>query len=231
MGSDIGIIIPCEFHEVRNKRKAEAYLRRVANSLQDTLKIKGVVTLMNDDYCDGTPLKEAWPDYLPEIWVPTYDATIYLADGFWYMFNGFRYHQLVYPPGTQWLRYDIFDIVRALGQNEAWYCSEYDIDDSVGIENYTLESWLAKAKNSDDGITEYDVTALIREGESLWDNQRRYYHDSFTDVFSLFEEMKERYAPYRLLGLSIDKEKQVRVEENGIVKAVPALFNDLSNIS
>lgn len=210
MGSDIGIIIPSEFNDIRDKRKAEKYLRVIAKKIESTLRIEGITTRMNDDYCDGSPLKEEWPDFSPEIWVPTYEASIYLADGFWYMFNGYRYHQLFYPPGTQWLRYNIFDIVRALGQHEAWYCSVYDIEDSVGIENYTLESWLDKAKNSDDGITEYDVTALIREGESLWDNQRRYYHDSFTDLYQKVEDIEEQ-EKVRVLGLTEFGEGKIRV--------------------
>ena len=76
MGSDIGIIIPCEFREVKNKRKAEAYIHQIADNLRKTLRIEGVMSYMNDDYCDGCPLKEEWPEYLPEIWVPEYDANI-----------------------------------------------------------------------------------------------------------------------------------------------------------
>lgn len=210
MGSDIGIIIPSEFNDIRDKRKAEKYLRVIAKKIESTLKIEGITTRMNDDYCDGSPLKEEWPDFSPEIWVPTYEASIYLADGFWYMFNGYRYHQLFYPPGTQWLRYNIFDIVRALGQHEAWYCSVHDIEDSVGIENYTLESWLDKAKNSEDGIAEYDLNALKREGESLWDNQRRYYHDSFTDLYQKVEDIEEQ-EKVRVLGLTEFGEGKIRV--------------------
>lgn len=210
MGSDIGIIIPSEFNDIRDKRKAEKYLRVIAKKIESTLRIEGITTRMNDDYCDGSPLKEEWPDFSPEIWVPTYEASIYLADGFWYMFNGYRYHQLFYPPGTQWLRYNIFDIVRALGQHEAWYCSVYDIEDSVGIENYTLESWLDKAKNSEDGIAEYDLNALKREGESLWDNQRRYYHDSFTDLYQKVEDIEEQ-EKVRVLGLTEFVEGKIRV--------------------
>ena len=129
MGSDIGVIIPSSFKEVRNKKKAEAFLLQMAEHLRKVLRIESISTSMNDDYCNGSPLKDEWPEYLPQIWVPEYGSHIYLQDGFWCMFNGFRYHQLVYPPGTQWLRHDIFDIVRALGQKEAWYCSEYDIED------------------------------------------------------------------------------------------------------
>lgn len=210
MGSDIGIIIPSEFNDIRDKRKAEKYLRVIAKKIESTLKIEGITTRMNDDYCDGSPLKEEWPDFSPEIWVPTYEASIYLADGFWYMFNGYRYHQLFYPPGTQWLRYNIFDIVRALGQHEAWYCSVHDIEDSVGIENYTLESWLDKAKNSEDGIAEYDLNALKREGESLWDNQSRYYHDSFTDLYQKVEDIEEQ-EKVRVLGLTEFGEGKIRV--------------------
>lgn len=210
MGSDIGIIIPSEFNDIRDKRKAEKYLRVIAKKIESTLRIEGITTRMNDDYCDGSPLKEEWPDFSPEIWVPTYEASIYLADGFWYMFNGYRYHQLFYPPGTQWLRYNIFDIVRALGQHEAWYCSVHDIEDSVGIENYTLESWLDKAKNSEDGIAEYDLNALKREGESLWDNQRRYYHDSFTDLYQKVEDIEEQ-EKVRVLGLTEFGEGKIRV--------------------
>ena len=210
MGSDIGIIIPSEFKDIRDKRKAEKYLRVIAKKIESTLRIEGITTRMNDDYCDGSPLKEEWPDFSPEIWVPTYEASIYLADGFWYMFNGYRYHQFFYPPGTQWLRYNIFDIVRALGQHEAWYCSVYDIEDSVGIENYTLESWLDKAKNSEDGIAEYDLNALKREGESLWDNQRRYYHDSFTDLYQKVEDIEEQ-EKVRVLGLTEFGEGKIRV--------------------
>ncbi len=210
MGSDIGIIIPSEFNDIRDKRKAEKYLRVIAKKIESTLRIEGITTRMNDDFCDGSPLKEEWPDFSPEIWVPTYEASIYLADGFWYMFNGYRYHQLFYPPGTQWLRYNIFDIVRALGQHEAWYCSVYDIEDSVGIENYTLESWLDKAKNSEDGIAEYDLNALKREGESLWDNQRRYYHDSFTDLYQKVEDIEEQ-EKVRVLGLTEFGEGKIRV--------------------
>lgn len=210
MGSDIGIIIPSEFNDIRDKRKAEKYLRVIAKKIESTLRIEGITTRMNDDYCDGSPLKEEWPDFSPEIWVPTYEASIYLADGFWYMFNGYRYHQLFYPPGTQWLRYNIFDIVRALGQHEAWYCSVYDIEDSVGIENYTLESWLDKAKNSEDGIAEYDLNALKLEGESLWDNQRRYYHDSFTDLYQKVEDIEEQ-EKVRVLGLTEFGEGKIRV--------------------
>ena len=210
MGSDIGIIIPGEFNDIRDKRKAEKYLRVIAKKIESTLRIEGITTRMNDDFCDGSPLKEEWPDFSPEIWVPTYEASIYLADGFWYMFNGYRYHQLFYPPGTQWLRYNIFDIVRALGQHEAWYCSVYDIEDSVGIENYTLESWLDKAKNSEDGIAEYDLNALKQEGESLWDNQRRYYHDSFTDLYQKVEDIEEQ-EKVRVLGLTEFGEGKIRV--------------------
>lgn len=224
MGSDVGIITPCEFREVRDKQKSEAFLKKTVEHLRITLRIPTISAHIFDEPDGDYYPADEWPRSDMEIYVPIYGATIYLNEGFWYFFNGFRYLQLVYPAGTQWLRYEIFDIVRALGQKEAWYCSYYDVEDSIGPNGYTLETWLEKAANSDEGITEYSVDALIREGEAIRHSHRRYYHDSFSDVFPLFDEMKKRYAPQCLLGLSTSSDMQVRVEDNGQIIRVPALF-------
>ena len=186
--------------------------------------IENITIDMNDDYYDGTPLKEEWPDYLPEIYIPIYSANLRLYEGFWYLYNGYRYHHMFFPPGTQWQRYDVFDIVRALGQKEAWYCSEYEIEDAVGPENYTLESWLEKAFRSPHGITEYNLDELIREGDAIWDTYKEYYHDTYSDVFPFFDKVAEQLAPKHLLGLSCALDKMLRVEDDGKVISVPPPF-------
>lgn len=58
MGSDIGVVIPSSSKEVRNKKKAEAFLLQMAEHLWKVLRIEGISTSMNDDYCDGLPLKD-----------------------------------------------------------------------------------------------------------------------------------------------------------------------------
>ncbi len=211
MGADIGVIIPSGFRDVRDKRKAEQFLRETADSLSKELMIDNIAVYMYDDYCDGKPLAEEWPDYLLEISIPYYGATLQLFEGFWFLYNGYRYYQLFCPTGTQWLRHEIFDIVRALGQKEAWYCSEYGIDDEVGPENYTLESWLEKASRSPDGITEYNLRSIVQEGEAIESTYAEYYHDSYADVFPLFDKIAKKVAPNRLLGLSAHEDGRVRV--------------------
>lgn len=210
MGVDIGIITPCEFRDIRNKHKVSAFLQETAEHLHRTLLIDNINARIADD-------SSGEDDFLCDIYVPEYDADVYLCDGFWYFFNGFRFHQLTSPTGTKWLRCEIYDIVRALGQKEAWYCSMYDIEDEVGPEGYSLESWLEKARNSSEGIAEID---------SLGDNEAlaRYYHDTFSDIIPLFVEMTARYVPNRLLGLSTGIDNTVRVESDGNVFRFPALF-------
>lgn len=58
--------------------------------------------------------------------LPIYDVEIELHNGFWNIESYCHYCQIVMHHGDYfWLRRSIYDIVRALGQNEAWHAAEY----------------------------------------------------------------------------------------------------------
>ena len=110
-------------------------------------------------------------------------SSMHLKKGYWHINTGYRYHQLFTPP--LFVRKGFYDITKALGKYEAWYCDEFHLDNCGDEEwNYdaqSFEEWIEYIKTKYGPIQEYPIEEVIASTEK-WFPAEPVYHDSFKDI-------------------------------------------------
>ena len=134
MGVDVTHIIRHEFRDVKDKKAAMVFVDETIQRLKKNLHIYGV----DDEF----GLREEYDTLIFRL--PVYDVDFELHNGFWDVESYYHYCQIVMHDGDYfWLRRKIFDIVRALGQEEAWHATEYLTWNGGNIEeaDVPFEDW------------------------------------------------------------------------------------------
>ena len=107
-----------------------------------------------------------------------------LRKGYWHISPAYRYHQLFTPP--LFVRKGFYDIAKAMGKAEAWYCDEFRLDNSGDPNwNYDTQSfkeWLEYINFTYGPIKEYPIEEIMSNDE-IWPKVDFVYHDSFKDIF------------------------------------------------
>lgn len=168
-------LIKNDFYSVDNIEAVEAELNRASRILNDYFHLEGEDRFLPEglDYGDYQVYSQS--DRMP---------TLYLRKGYWHISPAYRYHQLFTPP--LFVRKGIYDIAKALGKSEAWYCDEFRLDNS-GDPNWdydtqTFEEWLEFINSTYGPIKEFPIEEIMLNGE-IWPKVEPIYHDSYEDIF------------------------------------------------
>lgn len=198
MGRDVTHIIRNDFHDITNFEAAQEYAEKTIARLKKELYLYGL---------DGE--WEMRDEYNRIFMMPLYHLKFTLHNGFWAIESYYHYCQIVMHKGNHfWLRRMIYDIARALGQEEAWHADEgytwnggpLDDDDTT----CTLEEWIDFAKKKyEEDIPEFDHEAILAQGDVHIPEYENIYHDTFKDCRELYDKESARFKDSRLIGITM----------------------------
>lgn len=195
MGVDISHIIRHDFKNIKNHASTMDFVKETIERLKKNLHIYGVDEEfhLQEDYCGFITFQ-----------LPVYDVEFELHNGFWDVESYYHYCQIVMHDGDYfWLRRKIFDIARALGQNEVWHAAEYYTWNGGNIEdpNVSMEEWIEFVTKQYGSIPEFDQHSIIQQGDVYFPDYEPLYHDTFKECIDTFNEVQSKLKGYTLLGL------------------------------
>lgn len=208
MGVDVTHIIRHEFRDVKNHKAAMAFVNETIQRLKINLHIFGV----DDEF----ELRE--DDGTISFRLPVYDVEFELHNGFWDVESYCHYCQIVMHDGDCfWLRRSIFDLARALGQNEAWHAEEFYTWNGGNIEDpdVPLEDWIDFVNHKYGPIPEFDQTAIMKQGNVHIPDYEPVYHDTFKECKDTLDSVQSKLKDYKLLGLEFVGNGYYRCEKDG----------------
>ena len=166
-------LIRNDFYDTDNIEAVEAELNRASQILNVYFHLEG-----EDKY---QPYGLDCRDY--QVYSETHHMfRMFLKKGYWHVSPAYRYHQLFTPP--LFVRQGFYDLAKALGKDEAWYCDEFHLD-NCGDErwNYdtqSFEEWLVFVKSTYGVIREFPIERIMSNDE-IWPKVEPVYHDGFND--------------------------------------------------
>ena len=210
MSTCVDHILRHDFYDLDDKTAATAFLENAIQQVRERLRIKDdikteIIEYAGDEECPG------YIDY--SFRIPNFDADVQLGRGFWKVSQALNLSHLYHRfNGVYSLRYEIFDIARALGGDEAWHCSEYD---SPYAEEDRFDEWLESVHKRLGDICEFNEEQIDRFREN---NKHGIYaeivHDSFADCRTRLEELKIRFPEYTVLNLGRIAGKYIKLHKN-----------------
>lgn len=213
MGVDITHIIRHDFWHVEDPKASKDFATKTMERLKKNLLIQDTIDCFSFSY-DAEYNETTFR-------LPIYNIEFTLHNGFWQIESFFHYCLLVMHQGDLfWLRRLTFDIARALGQNEAWYATEYYTWNGDGCADAedTFDQWIEKSvKKYGKCIPEFDQSAILAQGDVHIPDYEPIYHDSFKECKELFENLQAKLGDYRLLGLYRTDNGYLRCEKNGLL--------------
>lgn len=213
MGVDVSHIIKHSFRHVEDIEASLAFAKETIGILRNKLFISEPEEsfFLNQVDCDGQ-METTFS-------LPFYDLDFTLHNGFWQIESYYHYIQiLVHNGGDFWLRCRIFDIVRALGQEEAWHAKEYYTWNGHGCEEpmTTFEEWMERTIDKlGKPIPEFNQEHILACGGDCPSEYEDVYHDSFKECKETFERLQSGLPDYKLLGLARTRMKYLRCEKSG----------------
>lgn len=211
MSVDLTHIIRHDFYRVHDKDASRDFVVKTIEQLKTNLLIQDIDECWNYRY-DGDCNETSFM-------LPYHDYQFILHNGFWLVETYFRYHQIVMHDGNDfWLRKSIFDIVKALGQDEVWHAEEFYTWNGGACEDteVSFEQWLKSSTDSyGKPIPEFDQYAIIAQGDITFPRYEPLYHDSLAECKELFNTIQSQLSDYRLIGISKIADKYLRCEKNG----------------
>ena len=172
MGVDVSHIIRTDFRNTEDRNAAWEFILQTVKMFKKALDIKA-------DEEEWRLNKEEMSFILPE-----WDWEFSLRKGFWVIESFDHYCQIVMHRGRYfWLRDDVYEISKLLGQEEAWYAMEHLTWNGGPTEDLdcTFEDWLDFAIKKNNGIVpEFDSKLIIAQDDS--NEYEILYHDDFKDI-------------------------------------------------
>ena len=167
-------LIRNDFYSYENIDAVEAELNRASQILNDYFHLEGEDRFLPEGLDCG--------DY--QVYSQSYRMpTLYLRKGYWHVSPAYRYHQLFTPP--LFVRKGFYDIAKALGKSEVWYCDEFRLDNSGDLNwNYdspSFEEWLKYINSTYGPIKEFPIEEIMLN-EEIWPNVEPVYHDCFKEI-------------------------------------------------
>lgn len=167
-------LVKNDFRNFDDLKAVEAELKRGADVINDLYQLEGenrfVPQLLAIDNSSLYSESEFY-DF----------SNIYLKKGYWHISSGNRYYELFEP--NLMVGQIFVNIAKAFGQNEAWYCDEFHLD-NCGSHNWnydtqSFEEWLLFAESKlGTKIPEFPVEE-IKAFRGDWFPSKPIYHDSF----------------------------------------------------
>lgn len=167
-------LIRNDFYDIDNIEAVEEELNRASQNLNDYFQLES-----EDKY---QPYGLDYGDY--QLYSETHHMfRMFLRKGYWHVSPAYKYHQLFTPP--LFVRKGFYDVAKALGKSEAWYCDEFRLD-NCGDERWdydtqSFEEWLVFI-NSSYGIIREFPTQEIMSCQEMRFPAEPVYHDGFKDM-------------------------------------------------
>lgn len=216
MGVDISHIIRHDFRQVNDREASRAFVNETIKRLKQNLFIyeeDEEFQYRYDEGLDETTFK-----------LPVYDFEFILQNGFWQIESYYHYCQIAMHHGDYFrLRRMTFDIARALGQDEAWYATEYYTWNGEACEEpgVTFEQWMDHSTQKyGKPIPEFDQAAIMSQGDVHIPDNEPIYHDSFKECKELYENLQSKLGEYKLLSLDRYGNDFLRCEKDGLLYLV-----------
>lgn len=108
-------------------------------------------------------------------------SCLHLRKGYWHVSPAYRYHQLFTPPF--FVRKGFYEIAKALGKSEVWYCDEFHLD-NCGDEQWdydtqTFEEWQAFITAKYGPIKDFPIDEVLKYYLHKFFPAYPVYHDNF----------------------------------------------------
>ncbi len=172
MSVDISHIIKTDFRNTEDRHAAWNFILQTIEMFKKALNIKA-------DEEEWELNEEDMSFNLPDG-----DWEFSLRKGFWIIESGYHYCQIVMHRGRYfWLRDQVYEIAKLLGQEEAWYTPEFNTWNGGPTEDLdcSFEEWLDFATNKNNGIVpEFDSKLIIAQDD--FNKYEIVYHDDFKDI-------------------------------------------------
>ena len=172
MGVCVEGLIRNDFYDMDNIEAVEAELNRVSKLLNDNLQLEGEDVYYPDGMDCGDYQVRSDKHHM---------SCLYLKKGYWHVGPAYRYQQLFTPP--LFVRKGFYDIAKALGKSEIWYCNEFHLwnsgDEEWDYDTQTFEEWLEYITNKYGPIKEYPIDEVMKSDPLKYFPADPVYHDSF----------------------------------------------------
>lgn len=212
MGIDISHIVRNDFTQVEDEKASLSYAKKTIEKLKKNLSLPSE----NDFGLHQYNFDNEKPETLFNL--PLYDLEFTLHNGFWQIESYFHYCQIVmHQEDCFWLRRTIFDVVKALGEKEAWHAAEYYTWNREGGDNpeITFEQWMDYILKETGGvIPEFNQKEIMEQGNVCIPEYESIYHDSFEECHNLYDNIQSKVQDKRLIGLYRIGEKYLRFEKD-----------------
>ncbi len=185
-------IIRHDFFELDDREAVMQFLKKTITQIKEKLYIKCEIPIKVIDF-------EEDPDFIPEysFEIPSFDYDVFLCKGFWIISASLSLSSLFTKfYGEFTIRNDIFDIARALGQNEAWHCSEYNSTDCPEFNYHTDDfyTWIKIMEKRHGVIEEFDEFKI---DDFIAKDSHGYYSNILHDTFdSCQKKMAELHCQF-----------------------------------
>lgn len=202
MGVDITHIVRHNFEDVENEELSMKFVLETIQLLKDKLHLDDSLASFNL-YFDKNS------EYEITFCVPLYDVEFTLHKNCWQIESYYHYCQIVMHSGDYfWLREMMYDIAKALGNEEMWHAEEYYTWNGGPMEgiNCSFEEWITFArKKLGREIPEYNYEGIIKQGDVHIPEYETVYHDDFNECKIKYEALRKRIAclGYQPIGLNL----------------------------
>ena len=213
MGVDVRILVRHNFYELNDFEKSMEFVKQSINKVKSNLCI-------NADY-EYFELYGYFDDEnnfsMIEFKIPLLDLSIELRRGYWSIWSGWHHCQVTNKiNGRLHIVDKAFDIVRAMGGNEAWLCDEF-IDDEY-YENTIKELLVGVAKSC--GIFEYPYSELIQYDDNEFPAPKECYHYAFDELLEEFNALAHHCGEYKPTIITPVGDGYTRVVRDGMINLV-----------
>lgn len=176
MAVDLSLVVRHHFYNLENREKVELFCKETIDALHRYFPNIESISFYADEESDIET------EYL--IIIPEPRCDFYLRRGYWEVETYYAYWQYFEPEGKkEWLRQLCYDYVHALGEKEAWVCSEFMMWNSpvFEIERSTFEQWMTFAQKK--GIIEFGSDYLVFKN-GIAQNYADIYHDDYKTLLN-----------------------------------------------
>lgn len=176
MGVDVSHIIKHDFRKVYDPISSMEFVKNTIQRLKKNLLLDNP----EEDFevCYDEDRNET------TFQIPVDDIEFTLHNGFWQIESYYHYYQFVMPYNGEFLiRRKIYDIAKALGQDEAWHAQEYYTWNGHGCEEpeTTFEEWYERAIIQYGGeLPDFNPVVLSIQGDYPTEYEP-IYHDTFQE--------------------------------------------------
>lgn len=168
-------LIRNDFYDLDNIEAVEAELNRASQMLNDYLHLEGE-DIYYSDGLDCENYRVCSDNH--------HMSCPCLRKGYWHVSTAYRYHQLFTPP--LFVRKGFYDVAKALGKSETWYCDEFHLDncgeEKWNYDSQSFEEWFEYIITTYGPIKEYPIKDIMLNKENAF-HSVPVYQDFFRGIY------------------------------------------------